>query len=183
MNISYDEWANLLVPTMGILAETTMEEAMLDFFHRGVSPWIHGCGYRWSLEVDEVAGKFLYFCYTDYTTMRLRGPKGQWVLEAPSPRHRDLLEDADTFEIFADLTSFSDMLHSWTDRCEIVGTPFDHLIRKFCYVWVDVQYGEPGRWSETTFEMNNGGQWDEDTGGAGGASSDSRWGKRKNDLY
>jgi hypothetical protein len=75
------------------------------------------------------------------------------------------------------------MLHSWTDRCEIVGTPFDHLIRKFCYVWVDVQYGEPGRWSETTFEMNNGGQWDEDTGGAGGASSDSRWGKRKNDLY
>jgi hypothetical protein len=185
MSISYDDWLGLTVPTMGVLAETTMEDAMLDFFYSGVSPWIHGCGYRWSLERDEVAGKFLYFCYIIYTTMRLRGPRGHWALQAPKPRHRDLPEDADTFDIFAELSTFSDMLYQWRERCEIVGTRFDYLIRDFCYVWVDVEYGEPGRWSETTMEMNGTGQSEEDSamGMGASASADFRSGKRKNDLY
>ena len=164
---------------VGAITETTMEDAMLDFFYNGVSPWIRSCEYSWSIPDEHiVAKKFVYFCYVLYTVLE---SGDNYTLQAPHPKHRNLPEDYDTFNVFADWASFSDMLLAWKGRDEIVGTSLDYMIRDFCYVWVDVERGKPGNWSDISIEMNNDGQSDDE----GGATTlpEGNWGKRKNDLY
>lgn len=182
---SYNDWLQQSVLFSGTITNVSMEEAMLDFFYRGVSVWIHDCGYDWSTDECVVGRKFLYFCYILDRTLdyNMRFKKDD-TIEAPAPNHRNLPEDLDTFQQFADDASFSDMLIEWRDRYEIVGTLLDHKIRDFCYVWIDVEMGRPGSWTEVTLEMNNEAA-DEDGSGLGYMASipDGNWSKRKNDIY
>jgi hypothetical protein len=174
MSASFNEWKQFAVPVMakGAIKETTMEDAMLDFFYSGVDPWISEAGYHWSIHRNLAAKKFVYFCYVMYTT--LESGDG-YTMNAPVPKHRDLPEDFDTFNIFADLSSFSDMLLEWRDRDEIVGTRLDYMIRDFCYVWIDVERGPPNAWTQTTIEMNDEGYSDDEapSGQAEGAWSNN----------
>jgi hypothetical protein len=161
-----------------------MEEAMLDFFYRGITVWVHDCSYEWSTDEQVVARKFLYFCYTVCRTLafNVRFNRND-TIEPPPPNHRNLPEDIDTFQKFADDTLFSDMLSEWRDRYEIVGTLLDHKIRDFCYVWIDVEHGEPGLWTQGTLEMNNEGKSEEEIAMGTAGIPDGNWSKRKNDIY
>ncbi len=181
---SYNDWLQQSVLFSGTITEVSMEEAILDFFYRGVTVWIHDCGYEWSTDEPVVGRKFLYFCYMICRTLAFnaRFNKND-TIEAPEPNHRNFPEDLDTFQHFADDISFSDMLSEWRDRYEIVGTLLDHKIRDFCYVWIDVEYGEPGSWTEGTLEMNNEGKSDYEMAMAAGGLPDGNWSKRKNDMY
>ena len=181
-SVSFDEWKRLVVPVagQGAMNVTTMEEAMLDFFYSGVEPWIQGSGYYWSITSDSVAKRFVYFCYVMSSTL---DTGDDYTIEPPYPRHRDLPEDLDTFNIFADMASFSDMLLEWRDRSEIVGTQLDHMIRDLCYVWIDVERGQPARWAEATIEMNDECNSDEEGVSGGPIVPDGNWSKTKNDLY
>jgi hypothetical protein len=181
---SYNDWLQKNVVSMMTITEISMEEAILDFFYRGVTVWIHDCGYEWSTDEPVVGRKFLYFCYIICRTLEINARFNKDdTIEPPAPNHRNLPEDLHTFQQFADEASFSDMLFEWKDRCEIVGTLLDHKIRDFCYVWVDVEYGEPGSWTQGTLEMNNESKSDENLNMANSSIPDANWSKRKNDIY
>ena len=106
------------------------------------------------------------------------------TIEGPPPNHRNFPEDLDTFYKFADYISFSNILSEWDQRYEIVGTILDHKIRDFCYVWIDVEYGEPGAWTQATIQMNNEDNSDNEVAtGVATHLAESNWSKRKNDIY
>jgi hypothetical protein len=66
-------------------------------------------------------------------------------LNVPKPMHRDLYEDREMFNQLVDTQDLIKFLNKWSFRTEVVGTRFDHLIRDFCYTWVDVKSGKAGR--------------------------------------
>ena len=170
-------WLSTPAHTHNSLHETTTEEALLDFFYNGVSPWISSRGYSWIRESGVIAGKFLEFCHAVDCAIK----EGESIrLLAPKPKHRDLPEDRDTFECFADIPSFVDMLSRWECRHEIVGTRFDYMIRGFCYIWVDVERGSPARWTNATLDMNEEIASDDERGTG---LPDGNWSRRKHDLY
>ena len=90
-------------------------------------------------------------------------------------------EDLDTFQVFADMFSFSELLTKWSFYHQIIGTRLDNLIMDFCYIWADVEKGAPGQWTQKTVEMNEDEQSDEDR--AHNNLPDSNWSRRKYDLY
>lgn len=158
--------------------QCSMEEAMLYFFYNGISPWVTGAGYTWSIADEKViAQKFLKFTYQVCCALK-DGPNVD--LYMTSPNHRDLEEDRDTFDIYADMTSFIDVLEQWRFRTEIVGTRMEYLIREFCYAWVDVTRGKPGRWTQASLDMGIDYSSDED---AVAYNPDSNLNRRKYDLY
>ena len=177
MKISYNQWKASSVYLRDSPIKTTMEEAMLDFFYNGIAPWIQHVGYAWVSDVDQIARKFVHFCYILNTTVKANHSS---MIQAPEPSHRNLPEDRDTFDMFADCIDFSDILEDWSFRSEIVGTRLDYMIREFCYVWVDVEKGSPSKWTEKTFEMNEDQQSDEEKGTM---FPDGNWSRRKYDLY
>ena len=128
--------------------EGTMEEAMLVFFYNGVSPWINEIGYKWSNEEDIIAKKFVHLCYMIDTTSRMYDKD----LDPPNANHRDFEEDRETFDYFVDTTELIEFLSKWEFRTEVVGTRFDHLIKEFCYTWVDVCSGRPGTFTQRIFD-------------------------------
>lgn len=176
--MSYSVWLTQIVYLSRGITEVTMEEAMLDFFYNGTSRWIKGTGYRWILTEEKyIANKFLRFAYDCYYVLKQGHPM---ILSAPEPRHRNLQEDRDTFEMYADLGSFIDFLHDWDFRDEIVGTPLEYMIREFCYTWVDVTAGKPGKWTQTTLDIAEDYHTDEDNSNI---LPDGSWSRRKYDLY
>jgi len=159
------------------MTECTMEEAILDFFYCGVNPWIKDAGYRWITGDDAIiARKFIRFCYD-----------ASWALVThtgdlcpPEPQHRNLPEDRETFDLFLTTSSFVDLLELWSFRNEIVGTRLESMIIEFCYVWINVQDGAPGKWTRTTVEMSD------DIGSDDEHESnipDANWARRTHDLY
>ena len=123
--------------------EGSVEEAILYFFYEGLNPFIRNCGYQWSNQDDSVvARKFLYLCYMIHTT-----PHGM-DLKIPGPNHRNHSYDRETFEHIVDTFTFNDFLFEWSFCHEVCGTRFDHLIKEFCYNWIDVTSGNPGKMTQ-----------------------------------
>jgi len=150
--ISFSEWKNQVTQLgPGDLPESegTMEDAMLLFFYEGINPSIKDIGYSWSRDDHIIARKFVHLCYMIDTTAKMNNIV---TLDTPCPKHRNLEEDRETFDHFVD---FSDLLEEWSFRSEIVGTRFDHLIKEFCYVWVDVVAGKPGNYTQRIFDADN----------------------------
>jgi hypothetical protein len=177
--ITYKKWLTEFAYVGKGLTEGTMEDAMLHFFYEGVSPWIQGFGYSWSNEENVIARKFLRLCYAIHTTSMM-DPK--YTLEVPEPRHRDYQEDRDTFNYIVDTRSFIDMLDVWKFRDEIVGTRLDYLLREFCYVWINVQSGKPGAWTQAALDAESDADSEEDRANTN-VLPDGNWSRRKYDLY
>lgn len=149
---SYYEWKSQFAYVGRGTLEGTMEEAMIDFFHNGVSCWIKKCGYRWNTHDEHIiARKFTRFCYDVACTLRSNSD----VLLPPQASHRDLPEDRMTFDIFVDTEAFIEFLNEWECRSEIIQTPLEYMIREFCYIWVDVTYGKPGRWTSADIDQSD----------------------------
>lgn len=136
----FADWLNQRAYVGRGYQEGTIEEAVLYFFYEGLNPFIKQSGYTW-LNEDEsfIARKFLYLCYMIQTT-----PSDN-DLHIPGPRHRDLSYDRDTFDFAIDTFTFNDFLSNWSFCQEVCGTRFDHLIKEFCYSWVNVESGPPGK--------------------------------------
>lgn len=173
---SYASWMKRPSSLRCGLDDCTMEEAVLDFFYNGVSPWIYDLGYKWNREEAVIARKFVRFCYDIHWA--LQTPTGE--LNPPEPQHRNYPEDRETFELFANSSAFSDFLELWKFRDEIVGTRLEFLILEFCYVWVDVSSGKPGSWTQRTIEMqdDNGSEDENDA-----FNYESYSNRRSHDLY
>ena len=175
--MSFYDWKNQFAyvgPGCLESQEGTMEEAMLDFFYKGVSPWIRNFGYKWSREEHVVARKFVHLCYMIHTTVNMYDKS----LQQPTPCHRDLDEDRETFDYFVDTTEFIDFLEAWKFRNEIVGTRFDYLIKEFCYTWVDVCSGKPGAFTQRIFDAEAEADAEEELVSGPDTSSKKKW-----DLY
>jgi hypothetical protein len=155
-----------------------MEEAMLIFFYNGISPWIKRIGYTWIMTEEEyIAQKFLKFAYEIYGALK---KDKRIVLRPPTPMHRDFQEDRDTFEIYMDTQSFIEFTSEWSFRNEIIGTRLEYLIREFCYTWIDVTSGKPGKSTQATLTMTDEDGSDDDVNNniPDGLST-----RRKYDLY
>jgi hypothetical protein len=143
--VSYNNWLNQFAYVgKGCLEgnKGTMEEAMLHFFYQGVSPWIQSMGYVWMYDESNISKQFLRLCYLIDTTDKM---DYVYNLNVPKPMHRDLYEDREMFNQLVDTQDLIKFLNKWSFRTEVVGTRFDHLIRDFCYTWVDVKSGKAGR--------------------------------------
>ncbi len=150
---------------------------MLDFFYYGISPWIKAAGYQWNASNEySIARKFLRFSYD----LHIANQRITTELNPPEPSHRNLPEDRDTFDMFLDTISFIELLDRWSFRDEIVGTRLEHMIREFCYIWIDVLSGKPGKWTQVTLGMNDdmGSEDDHDY-----TIPDANWKRRAHDLY
>jgi hypothetical protein len=126
--------------------EGSIEEAVLYFFYEGLNPFIKQHGYQWFNEDHIIARKFLYLCYMIQTTHRDKD------LIIPGPKHRNLPYDRETFDNILDTFTFNDFLAKWSFSHEVCGTRFDHLIKEFCYSWIDVESGSPGKITQKALE-------------------------------
>ena len=158
--------------------ETTMEEVVLDFFYNGLSRWLQESDYKWSRYEHEIADKFLRLCYMIHQNIK---SGNKMSIQINQVNHRDLYEDEETFDLFASMSSFVDMLDNWNCYSDILGTKYDLIIRDFCYVWADVERGAPGRWTQTTLEMDYETYSDDDR--PYNSLPDTNWSKTKNELY
>ena len=149
--LSFADWKQQPTRMRNILLEANMEEAMLEFFHAGVTPMVKRSGYRWSREDHVLGSKFVRLCYDIVTTLQMGD---QYSLVAPHPDHRNLDEDRDTFHRFIDSDAFISLMEEWSCRSEIVGTRLDYKIEEFIYTWINVEAGPPGRWTRELLEAN-----------------------------
>lgn len=129
--------------------EGNVEEAVLCFFYEGLNPFIRNSGYKWLEEDSVIARKFLYLCYMIQTTP----PHKDLII--PGPKHRDLEYDRETFDFAIDTFRFNDFLEKWSFCHEVCGTRFDHLIKEFCYSWIDVESGAPGKMTQKLLDADN----------------------------
>ena len=176
--MSFRDWQNkpaIIVPYGLDASMGTMQEAMLVFFHDGVNPWIEGLGYRWSQDTNYVANKFVHLCYMIHTTAKM---SETYELNLPEPKHRNYDEDRETFDLFVDTNDLLNFLTKWSFRSEIVGTRLDHLIKEFCYVWVDVTKGKPGAFTQKIFDAEDEKESEDDMVAGPDMSSRKKW-----DLY
>lgn len=176
----YTSWLNEFAYVGNGLTEGTIENALLDFFYEGISPWIKSFGYSWSDQEDKIARKFLRTCYDIHTTSKL---DSKYTLLIPEPRHRNYNEDRESFDFIVDTPSFVELLDTWNFRDEVVGTRLDYLLREFCYVWIDVTSGKPGEWTQRMIEADTDDYSDEDRNLNGNVLPDGNWNRRKHDLY
>jgi hypothetical protein len=174
---AYTEWMDQPAYIGKGTTEGTMRDALLHFFYEGVSPWITSFGYEWINGETCVSKKFLRFCYDIHVTL-LMGDN--YSLQVPEPKHRDYLEDRETFDFIVDHWSFVELLEEWDCRDEIVGTRLDYLLREFCYVWIDVTAGKPGSWTKKSLDA----EYDEiDIDEQNALLPDPNWNRSKYDLY
>ena len=173
--LTYCQWMNSHTYYGKTTIDATREEAALHFFYDGVSPWITGIGYRWSLEEKVVSRKFVRFCYDVHCAI-----KGDYEIVAPEPRHRNYQEDRETFDSLIDTNSLIDFLSEWDYYDELIGTRLEYLLLEFCYTWVDVTAGKPGNFTHATLaaEEDEGGEEDR-----GIQIPDAYWSRRQHDLY
>ena len=176
--MSFTSWKMSLAYLRDSHIEPTMEEAMLDFFYNGLSRWLQESDYNWTLSEDEIADKFVRLCYMIHLSIK---SAGKTTIQINQVNHRDLKEDEETFDLFANISSFTDMLDKWTCYSNIVGTKYDIIMRDFCYVWSDVECGAPGRWTQTTLEMDDEIYSDDERYYT--ALPDPNWSKTKHDMY
>lgn len=176
--ISFSDWKKqfaYLGPGVCEVQEGTMEEAMLVFFYEGVSPWIRSFGYKWTREDDVIARKFVHLCYMIDTTQSMYDKD----LNSPKPQHRNYQQDRETFDYFVDTIELIEFLSHWEFRTEVIGTRFDHLIKEFCYTWIDVCSGRPGNYTQKIFDAEAEAEAEEEQYYTGpDVSSKKKW-----DLY
>jgi len=169
--VSFGNWLSQFAYVNASSVNDTMEDAIEDFFYNGVSPWIKSRGYRWSQDEKYICKKFMYLCYMIDTS------EAHIDLKAPPPRHRNYSWDRETFDHFVDTHSFVKFLKEWEHRYEIVGTRFEDLIKEFCYIWVDVVSGTPGKFTQSFFIPDEDDE-EEDVNYAPEIQSKKKW-----DLY
>ena len=156
--LSFTDWKKQRTRLRCVLNEATMEEAMLEFFHRGVTPMVKRSGYRWSREDHVIASKFVRLCYDIDTTVQMGD---QYDLVPPTPDHRNLNEDRDTFHRFIDTETFLSLMEEWSCRSEIVGTRLDYKIEDFIYTWVNVELGKPGKFTRDMLQPDEDEQYND----------------------
>ena len=173
--ISYTQWMKLPAYYGKGTTITTNEKALRYFFHTGLTPWINHIGYKWEQEEDVIAGKFLRFAYDVSKALKYK-----YDILPPEPSHRNYPEDRETFDYFADSYAFNQFLAYWVDACEIIGTRLDYLLREFCYLWVNVEAGKPGTFTQKVLTAEEENASDEEHGVG---IPDGNWNRRKHDLY
>ena len=149
--LSFTDWKQQRTQLRCVLIEATMEEAMLEFFHNGVTPMVKRSGYRWSREDHVIGSKFVRLCYDIVTTLQMGD---QYSLVAPHPDHRNLDEDLDTFHRFIGSNAFISLMEEWSCRSEIVGTRLDYKIEEFIYTWINVEAGPPGKFTREILQSD-----------------------------
>jgi len=149
-SISFNDWKQQVTYVGKGINEGTMEEAILHFFYDGISKMINQLGYKWNTIEKRIAMKFLQLSYMIDTTRR---NADKYFLQGPEPCHRDLKEDRETFEFALDTFAFNDFLEEWS-HCPVVGTAFDSLLKDFCYSWIDVTAGAPGRMTQKILDAD-----------------------------
>jgi hypothetical protein len=157
------------------IIDTTKEENALHFFYDGVSPWINRLGYRWSVEEEIVSRKFVRFSYDVYCAL-----KDNYDIKAPSPNHRDYEEDRETFDYFVDTNELVDFVSEWECYDELIGTRLEYLLLEFCYTWVDVTSGKPGKFTQEMLEAEDDDAAEEERGNL---IPEANWSRRRHDLY
>ena len=157
--------------------ECDMAHSMLDVFYNGLTPLITKCGYTWSTQESVVASKFLKFAYLLHETLE-SSPTSE--LHPPEPRHRNYSEDRETFDLYFDTFILGEFINAWKCYDVIIDTRLDYMIKEFCYIWVDVEHGKPGKWTQATLDMNSEYSSDEEFGNI---LPDGNWRKQKNELY
>ncbi len=173
--MSYSKWCNQMSYYRGGLTEATMKEIMLDLFHSGLTPLIHKCGYSWSEKPELIAEKFVRFAFVLCSSLK---ESSTLYLQAPEPNHRNFPEDRETFDMYFDTTAMVSFLESWKCYNEIIGTPLDFMIKEFCYIWVNVMSGTPGKWTQVTLDMNKEQESEDEL-----IITDANWRKEKYELY
>lgn len=175
--VSLDHWLRAEVYIGVGYEKGSKKDAVLNFFFNGLSPWIQSIGYKWSRTEDEIAINFIKFCYeAEYTLTKPR----QFTLMNPEPNHRNYSEDRDTFDYFVSTDRFLEFLDQWQETLPIVGSRLENYLLEFCYVWVNVQSGSPGQWTQKSLS----GDMDSDEEDAhNGNLPDMYSNRRKNDLY
>jgi hypothetical protein len=174
---AFDEWCYSPYYLRSGDIECDMAHAMLDLFYAGLTPLIHGCGYKWSVPEAIVASKFLKFAFLMHETLQ-KGPT--FVLYPPEPVHRNLIQDRETFDMFLDTFTLGEFVESWKCYDVIVDTRLDYMLKEFCYVWIDVEAGKPGKWTQTTLDMNTENISDDEVSNI---LPESNWNKQKKELY
>jgi len=173
---TFNAWMNSKMLYRKSILECTTEEAMLDFFYSGLSPWIQTIGYKWYTTENSVALHFLRFAYELHCAL-LQGPSIE--LYSPEPYHRNLPEDRDTFDFYTS-GHFMDFLESWGFYESLYGHRLDHMILEFCYIWIDVTAGKPGSFTQVTLDMNDSPGSEDETDAT---LPDLSMNRRKYDLY
>ena len=176
-NSKYLEWLDQFAYIGKGMTEGTVKDAMLHFFYQGISPWIQGFGYSWTQSEDIIARKFVRLCYDIASTSLMDNKYG---LQIPEPRHRNLLEDRETFDFLVDTQSFVEIMDDWEFRTEVIGTRLDYLLREFCYIWIDVESGPPGVRTNHILDADSDNASDEERSTV---LPDGNWSRRKYDLY
>jgi len=170
--MSFHDWKNQPAYIGPGYSMDTMEQAMLVFYD-GVSQWIQGLGYKWLFQGSLIANKFVHLCYMiDTANMNSE-------MEIPEPRHRNYLEDRDTFDLFVDTAEFIEFLEPWKFRSEVVGTRFEYLLKEFCYIWIDPSSGKPGSFTQRIFDAEAEAEAEDEPQYAGPDTTS----KKKWDLY
>ena len=100
-------------------------------------------------------------------------------LYPPTPMHRNLDEDRETFDLHFDTFALVEFIDSWKFYDTILDTRLDYMIKEFCYIWIDVESGKPGKWTDVTLDSNS----ENVSDGEGNALPESNWRKQKNELY
>jgi hypothetical protein len=149
-SISINTWKQQITYVGKGSYEGTMEEAILHFFNDGISQMITNLGYKWNTNEERIRMKFVQLCYMIDITRR---DSDKYSLEGPEPCHRNLKEDRETFEFVLDTFAFNNFLEEWS-HCPVVGTAFDYLFKEFCYSWIDVTEGAPGRMTQKILDAD-----------------------------
>ena len=173
--LTYRQWMNSHAYYGKTIMDTTKEENALHFFFDGVSPWIKQIGYQWSTDEDIVSRKFVRFCYDAYCAI-----KGNYDIRAPEPNHRNYEEDRETFDHFIDTNELIDFMSEWECYDELIGTRLEYLLLEFCYTWVDVTSGKPGKFTRELLEAEEEEAAEEERGSH---IPEANWSRRQHDLY
>jgi hypothetical protein len=177
MTSAFDQWSYSPSFLRRGHIECDMGDSMLDLFYNGLTPLIQNCGYKWSVPQSIVASKFLKFAFLMHETLKM-SPTTE--LRPPEPMHRNLTEDRETFDMYFDAFTLGEFIEAWKCYDSVIDTRLDYMIKEFCYVWVDVESGKPGAWTNATLEMNTENISDDDTTNI---LPDRNWNKQKKELY
>jgi hypothetical protein len=173
---SYKEWCAL---------DSNVEDAKF-FFQKALNPWIQRCGYSWTMDLDKVEQKFIKFAYAleDVHSYNRAAGSERYRIELPEVTHRNFPEDRDTYDLFVDLYSFSDLLDEWREHYTLLENPMIHLLYEFCYLYVDVEDGQPGKFTEKALDADKDSD-DEDSGkGISNTALPDMYDRRqRNELY
>jgi hypothetical protein len=155
------------------------------FVKHHLTPWIESFGYIWRHSDEMITRLFSQFAYamTD-VDLENRMTGRNFRLGLPAVQHRNLPEDRQTYELFVGLDDFAEFLDEVKMDYQVLESSSSHLLYDFCYLYVDVTSGTPGRFTQKALDADV--DTDEEDSGKGIANTnlpDAYANRRKNDLY